>query len=68
MISQALPSESESESGDEEVIEPRKVEAKKSAKKQPESGAEEPEESGETPEAGEADEEEGADDDDEEEV
>ncbi|MCJ1282438.1 hypothetical protein MMC26_001761 [Xylographa opegraphella] len=63
-----LPSESESESGDEEIIEPRKVETKKSAKL-PESkseGTEEPEESEEKAETGDAEEDE--DDDEEEEV
>ncbi|MCJ1387637.1 hypothetical protein MMC18_000480 [Xylographa bjoerkii] len=59
-----LPSESESESGDEEIIEPRKAETKKSAKKQPEPKAEEPEEKSEAEEA----EEEDDDDDAEEEV
>ncbi|MCJ1430894.1 hypothetical protein MMC27_000244, partial [Xylographa pallens] len=62
-----LPSESESETGDEEVIEPRKTEIKKSAKKQVESKVEEPEEAEESEEKAEAGEAEEEDDDDEEE-
>ncbi|MCJ1316295.1 hypothetical protein MMC15_001616 [Xylographa vitiligo] len=62
-----LPSESESESGDEEIIEPRKLETKKTAKKQPESKVEEPEETEEPEEEAEAGEGEEKDDDDDEE-
>ncbi|MCJ1380080.1 hypothetical protein MMC17_003183 [Xylographa soralifera] len=59
-----LPSESESESGDEEVIEPKKAETQKSAKKQPESKVEEPEELEEKAEAEEAEDEDDDDDED----
>ncbi|MCJ1404478.1 hypothetical protein MMC11_007704 [Xylographa trunciseda] len=49
-----LPSESESESGDEEVIEPRKAETKTIAKKEAATKVEEPEESEESEEKAEA--------------
>ncbi|MCJ1291312.1 hypothetical protein MMC34_002855 [Xylographa carneopallida] len=66
-----LPSESESESGDEEVIEPRKVETVKSAKKQPEPRVEESDdvaESEEKTDGGPAEEEDDDEDNEEEEV